>query len=140
MLGVDFESVAMGDVYLFEEQELRDWAYNPEKFNGLGQDFGLSIAGLHRSAVILQCAADNDCPKQEFFLACAFQIVGDAVASSHFDARESEILAFVRRAEKTGNEYLLEFVWRARDLIQNPTQFERDQWCDGLLARSLLSQ
>lgn len=105
------------------------------------QDFELLVAGLDRATIILECAADNQCPKQLFFLTCACLIVGDAIRSeedcSVFVGREKEILAFIRRAEKTGNVHLLEFAWRARELIENPSTFEYDVWCSGELARSL---
>jgi len=107
----------------------------------MAQDFELLVAGLHRADIILECASDNQCPKQLFFLTCAYLIIGDAIRSqedcSVFVAREKEVLAFIRRAEKTGNVHLLEFSWRARDLIENPSTFEYDLWCGGELARSL---
>jgi len=121
--------------YLLEDSELKAWAYSPDSFNGLGQDFELAVASLHRSNVIIACASDNDCPKQRFFVQCAYQIVGDSVRSIRFDELERDLLCFVRRAEKTGNEYLLEFAWRARHLIENPSEFDYDQWCGGLLVQ-----
>ena len=123
------------------DNQLRNWAYNPDQFVGMEQDFELLVANLDRANLILECASDDDCPKQLFFLSCAFLIVGDAIRSngdsSVFVAQEEEILAFVRQAEKTGNALLLEFVWRARDLIENPSTFEYDLWRGGELARNL---
>jgi len=123
------------------DNQLRNWAYNPDQFVGMEQDFELLVANLDRANLVLECASDDDCPKQLFFLSCAFLIVGDAIRSngdsSVFVAQEEEILAFVRQAEKTGNALLLEFVWRARDLIENPSTFEYDLWRGGELARNL---
>ena len=123
--------------YLLEDSELREWAYNSESFVSTGQDFELTVACLGRADIILECASDNECPKQLFFLSCAYQIIGDAVSSSSVNPSEQEILNFVRRAEKTGNPHLLEFVWRARSVIENPSEFEYDEWCGGQLARKL---
>lgn len=127
--------------YYFLDSQLRNWAYHPEQFVGMGQDFDLFVAGLHNADIILECASDNLCPKQLFFLNCACLIIGDSVRlhadGSAFVDQEREVLTFVRRAEKTGNAYLLEFVWRARDLIENPSTFEYDLWCGGELASSL---
>lgn len=123
------------------DNQLLNWAYNPDQFVGMEQDFELLVANLDRANLVLECASDDNCPKQLFFLSCAFLIVGDAIRSngdsSVFVAQEEEILAFVRRAEKTGHALLLEFVWRARDLIENPSTFEYDLWCGGELARNL---
>lgn len=123
--------------YLLEDSELREWAYNPDRFVKTGQDFELTVSWLGRADIILECSSDNECPKQLFFLSRAYQIVGDAVSSSLVNPTEQEILNFIRRAEKTGNAHLLEFVWRARSLIENPSEFEYDQWCGGQLARTL---
>lgn len=51
-----------------------------------------------------------------------------------------DVLAFIRRAEKTGNEHLPGFVWRARALIENPSDFDYDQWCRGKLAQTLFNR
>lgn len=130
----------MGSIYLLEDSELKAWAYKPELFEGVGQDFELTVATLHRSEIILQCASDNDCPKQCFFVCCAYQIVGDAVRSANHRELDSGVLGFIRRAEKTGNEHLLEFAWRAKHLIENTSEFDYGEWCCGLLARRNFSE
>jgi len=126
----------MTNFLMEEDSQLRMWAYDPDSFKGVGQDFELTIASLDRANVILECASDNDCPMQRFFVNCAYLIVGNLVYRQAYSSDlERDVLAFVRQAEKTGNEYLLEFVWRARSLIENPSEFDYDQWCGGLLAR-----
>lgn len=125
---------------LMEDSQLRMWAYDSDSFVSVGQDFELTVASLDRANIILECASDNDCPKQHFFVNCAYIIVGDAVRGDHAHCSENDVLAFVRRAEKTGNEHLLEFVWRARDLVENPTKFDYDQWCGGGLSRVMIER
>ena len=117
--------------------ELRDWAYSPESFNGVGQDVELLVANLGNADIILECAADNRCPTQRFFINCACLIVGDAVRSSGVSPSEKDILAFARRAEKTGNEYLLELAWRTRALLEEPSSFNDEYWCAGGLVREM---
>ena len=123
--------------YPLTSSELRDWAYRPESFNGVGQDVELVVANLGNADIILECAADNRCPKQRFFIDCACLIVGDAVRSSGIAPSERDILAFARRAEKTGNEYLLELAWRARALLEDPSSFDHEYWCAGGLVREM---
>ena len=126
---------------VMSDSQLRSWAYNPDQFISMGQDFELLVAGLHRADIILECASDNQCPRQLFFLNCVCLIVGEAVRSqakgSVFVAQEKDVLAFVTRAEKTGNVHLLKIGSRARDLIENPSTFEYDMWCGGEFARNL---
>ena len=120
---------------LMDDNQLRMWAYDPESFINVGQDFELTVANLDRVDIILECASDNDCPMQQFFVNCAYLIVGNAVRGEDTVQSKNEVLAFVRRAEKTGNEYLLEFVFNARDLVEDPRKFDYDQWCGGELSR-----
>jgi len=124
---------------VMSDSELRNWAYNPDQFLGLEQDFDLLVGTLSRSDIILECASDEQCPKQLFFLNCAYLAVGSEVVESSTEESVREVLSFVRRAEKTGNLRLLEFVWRARDLIENPENFDYDQWCRGGIVHSLYS-
>ncbi|MGQ7844592.1 hypothetical protein ACUNV4_08955 [Granulosicoccus sp. 3-233] len=125
------------------ESELVDWAYHPESFVGVDQDVELLVASLRNADVILACAADDQCPKQRFFVNCACLIVGDAVRRCAVDSSErhvpaeKDILAFARRAEKTGNRYLLELAWRARALVEEPSSFDREYWCAGGLVREM---
>jgi len=127
----------VGSFYPFDDDsQLRTWAYDPDSFEGEGQDIELTVARLDRAKVILECASDNECPMQLFFVNCAYLIVGNLVGRSAYPHDlERDVLAFIRQAEKTGNEHLLEFVWRARSLAENPSEFDYDQWCGGLLAR-----
>lgn len=127
----------MSECYLFEDSDIRAWAYDPRSFKSMGLDFDLVVATLDRSDLILMCAADETCPKQEFFVHCSFLIVGDAVRSSNFDQVKKDLLIFIHRAEQTGARYLLEFARRARHLIENPTDFDYDNWCGGEITRQL---
>ena len=126
----------MTNFLMEEDSQLRMWAYDPDSFKSVGQDFELTVAGLHRASIILECASDNECPMQHFFVNCAYLIVGNLMSPSSYSLElERDVLAFLRQAEKTGNKHLLEFVWRARYLIENPSEFDCDQWCGGVLAR-----
>ena len=125
---------------LMDEKQLRVWAYDPAKFVNVGQDFELWVGQMQHQNVVIECASDDSCPKQCFFVKCAYLIVGDAVRSADFNNTESDVLAFIRRAEETGNEYLLEFAWRAKALIENPSDFDYDSWCGGELARALFKR
>lgn len=116
------------------DRQLRDWAYNPELYESNIQDFELLIGQIHRSELILEFASDNNCPKQQFFLRCAYLIVGDAHRSEVSESQKRELLAFVRKAEKTGNRYLIEFSREARELFDDPSKFSYELWCGGKLA------
>ncbi|AZZ92640.1 hypothetical protein EUZ85_18685 [Hahella sp. KA22] len=114
-------------------EELREWAFD---VNALWptQDFDLAVAELYLSEIILELASDDNCPKQRFFLKCAYIIVGDAVRTEYHTESKEDVMSFIDSAEKTGNSYLLKFIEQSKDLMQNPSKFDYDQWCDGGLA------
>ena len=116
-------------------EELREWAFDADALWPT-QDFDLSVADLYLSEIILELASDNKCPKQRFFLKCAYIIVGDAVRTDYHTESKKDVMSFLDRAEKTGNSYLLKFIEHSKDLMQNPSKFNYDQWCDGGLAHA----
>lgn len=127
-------------MYLMSDSELRSWAYNANDFKSVGQDFELTVADLDRSDIVLELASDNDCPQQLFFLRCAVQIIGIELRdSSEPLTRRFQLEAYIRRAEKTGNPYLLEFVWRARALLDDPSLYDENLWYQGHLADEIYS-
>lgn len=137
------------------DTQLKNWAYKSAEFKSVGQDFELTVAVLDRSDIVLELASDNKCPKQLFFLRCAVQIVGFAIndhfikptwlkgaevsTESEFEGDRIKLEVFLRKAEKTGNKYLLDFVWRARQLLENPEHYDEDRWYLGHLADEIYS-
>ncbi|MGE6433124.1 hypothetical protein [Shewanella baltica] len=114
-------------------EELREWAFDTEALWPT-QDFDLAVGELYLSEIILELASNNSCPKQSFFLKCAYLIVGDAVRTDYHTESKENVIEFLKQAEKTGNIHLLEFVEHSKELISNPSKFDYDQWCDGGLA------
>lgn len=117
------------------DTQLREWAYNPDKFESNSQDVELLVARLDRSAIILELAADDNCANRLFFLRCAYLIVGNAYRSRVSESKKLELLAFVRKAEKTNNRCLLVFAQEAKALIEDSSSFTYQLWCEGELAR-----
>ncbi|UZE97184.1 hypothetical protein [Alkalimarinus alittae] len=114
-------------------EELREWAYDADSLWPT-QDFDLAVGELYLSDIIIELASDNSCPKQRFFLKCAYLIVGDAVRTDYHTETREDVSNFLKQASKTGNVYLLKFVEHAKELMSNPSKFDYDQWCDGGLA------
>ena len=79
-------------------------------------------------------ASDSSCPNQNFFLKCAYLIVGDAVRTNYHTESRERITKFIEQAVNTRNNYLLEFAEHSKNLMSNPSSFDYDQWCDGGLA------
>lgn len=123
----------MKDPWNPQKEALRQWAFDagapwPE------QDFDLAIGDLLFADIILELAADNHCPKQPFFLSCAYLIVGDAVRT-HFDVcAKADLQHFLERAMQSGHPYLVTLVERSTVLIEHPDTFDYNQWCHGGLA------
>lgn len=116
-------------------KELRDWAFDTNA-DWPTQDFDITIGELSFSKIILELAVDQNCPKQIFFLQCAYFIVGDAVLTDFQTESKEDITNFLNQASNTDSDILLSFVKRSKELMRNPTKFDYDHWCDGGLAKS----
>ncbi len=115
-------------------EELRAWAFD-EDAQSPTQDFDLTVSDICFSDIIIKLSADSACPKQLFFLECAYFIVGDAVLNDNNTVSKQDIRKFLEQAENTGNSHLLKFVEESKALIKNPSNFDYSQWCSGDLAR-----
>ncbi|GAB4210872.1 MAG: hypothetical protein OHK0012_02290 [Synechococcales cyanobacterium] len=125
----------MKDPWNPTNEELRDWAFDHDAMWPT-QDFDLSVADLGFCEIILELASDNTCPKQRFFVQCAYLIVGDAVRTDYKTATKLDVSGFLDKAKKTGNKHMLKFVEQSSDLMRNPLKFDYEQWCDGGLAHA----
>ncbi|WP_223788796.1 hypothetical protein [Marinicella meishanensis] len=114
--------------------ELRQWAYDAEAMEPM-QDFDLLVVLLGLNDLVLAFAADDQCPKQRYFLACAYLIVGDAVRTEYRSESRDYIDQFLADAGNTQHPKLLELVNRSAALIADPESFDYDDWCCGGLAR-----
>lgn len=113
-------------------EELQKWAFNGEDI--LVQDFELVVGRLAFADLILALAADDNCAMQSFFLHCAYFIIGNAIRSDFHTERKEDVIAFIGKAEASGNAYLLTFAQQAKELMQDHTKFDYHQWCYGRLA------
>lgn len=120
----------MKDPWSPAKEELRSWAFDA---NSLWpeQDFDLAVSELYFSDAILEFASNSNCPKQRFFLSCAYLLVGDAVRTGFHTSSQIEIQKFLDQAEETKNEYLLNLVARSKTLVNNPSSFDYKKWCSG---------
>lgn len=123
----------MKDPWNPQKEELRQWAFDAD-LPWPEQDFDLAVSDMLFADIILELAADNHCPKQPFFLSCAYLIVGDAVRTNFEVCSRTDIQHFLSRAVQTSNQYLVTLAERSYLLIQNPETFDYEQWCGGGLA------
>jgi hypothetical protein len=115
------------------EEDIGKWARDPE---GLcEQDWDIAFTGIGHEPLFIELAADENCPKREFFLCCLYLLVGDAVRTQGHTTPYSHLEELFVRADATTKPWLVEWVKQSRDLIANPGRFRYDLWCDGGLAR-----
>ena len=112
--------------------EIREWAFiegaqEPE------QDWDLQLANLREFDLYVELAANDLCPARDYFLRILYLIVGDAVRTSfQTESKEciQEILAMTERFPR--HRFHL-FRHRSIELLENPTTFDYDDWCGGML-------
>ena len=115
------------------EADLRAWAYSEELEPQ--EDFDLMITGCGHERLFLEWAADEACPKAEYFLGCLYLFVGDAVRTGYKTSSRAEVEGLLGLAEGGACESLHEWVDRSRRLIADPESFDYDLWCAGGYAR-----
>lgn len=124
----------MQDPWNPEKDELRLWAYDPAS-EWPDQDFDLSVAELWFSDLIIELAGDEACPRSDFFLGCAYLIVGDAVMTDYRTRSKEEIEHFLEAVKTQPHERLTKLYKRSIDLINNPGLFDYDLWCSAGYAK-----
>ena len=116
--------------------ELRAWAYTPDATEPM-QDWDLII--LQHSgyrALMLDFAADRQCPSRTYFLAVLYLAAGDLFRSSALppEERRVELEAFARQARATGSFWLVTLAERIDALLAGRLPFSYDLWCAGKYA------
>lgn len=114
--------------------EIRAWAYTP----GAGEpckDWDLALSwSLHEKA-LLQIASDDSCPNRRYLLAVLYLVVGDAVRGGFCSRPRAVIEGLLAHAQEYDHADIR--TWRARsfELLADPSRFDYDLWCAGVLAR-----
>ena len=112
--------------------EIRAWAFDEEAFEP-EQDWDLHLANLREFDLYVELAAEDDCPKWDYFLNLLYLVVGDAVRTnfqSETRCSIDELLASTMTKPKYRFHLLRE---RSAALLANPEAFSYDEWCAGLL-------
>lgn len=116
-------------------EELTEWAYDAAAQEP-AQDWDLTLAHCPYESLYMKFASATDCPKQEYFLALLYLIVGDAVRSQYRTRSREDIEGLLAQAEQScASHWVHLWVKRARALIAGEQPFRYDDWCAGVLAR-----
>lgn len=129
----------MRDPWNPQIKEIRAWAFEQDSF-WPEQDFDLSVAELQFADLIIELSCDVSCPKKDFFLSCAYIIVGDAVMTEYESRSKEEVEQFLQQLKATNNERLLTLYKAGKKLVAKPSSFDYDFWCsEGCLAQYIES-
>jgi hypothetical protein len=109
--------------------EIRVWAFDPEASHE--QDWELILTDGEFDELLVDLAADLQCPKCGFFLGCLYLLVGDAVRSHGRSHTPEQLAALFSRAERTGDAELRLWAARSRDLLSHREKLDYAKWCQG---------
>jgi hypothetical protein len=115
--------------------EILRWAFDRKAFEPT-QDFDLALSwakGLERT--YLELASDDDCPKQRFFLAVLYLMVGDAVRGKFRSIARPKVEGLIDRGDAFDHPLIRLWQTRSRRLLEHPKTFSYAAWCGGGLAR-----
>jgi hypothetical protein len=116
-------------------EELFQWAYDATAAEPV-QDWDLVLEHCPYESLYMEFASSSACPKQGYFLAILYLIVGDAVRTRYQTRSREEVETLLARAEQSfSSGWLQLWVKRSRELMANPESFQYEDWCAGALAR-----
>jgi hypothetical protein len=115
--------------------DLREWAYDAESREPV-QDFDLAVAWTQHEKILLQCASDDRCPKQSFFLGVLYLIVGDAVRTNYRSMKRPILAGLIAHGDEFPVAAVQSWQQRSRHLMDHPDEFRYDDWCAGGLANA----
>jgi hypothetical protein len=118
-----------------DDQELREWAYDPVAVEPQ-QDFDLLLATTPRRSYV-EFAGDVACPKAAYFLSVLYLIVGDAVRTDYSSECRDTVDDLLQAGRAQGSARVLTWVARSERLMLHPEEFEFDLWCAGGFAQLL---
>ncbi len=95
------------------------------------QDWELALIDGEFDELLVDLAADLNCPACGFFLKCLYLLVGDSVRSHGRSHTPEQLAALFARAERTGDAELRLWAARSRDLLSQPEKFDYAKWCLG---------
>lgn len=108
-------------------EEVLRWAYTPNVY-APDQDFELAVYDAEFHDLILQCADDQACPQQYFFLSCLYVLVGDAVRTNWKVFSQVTITNFIEKGQQAHDSDVQNWAERAKKLIVEPALYNYDQW------------
>ena len=118
--------------------EIRDWAFEEGALEPV-QDWDLHLASLREFDLYIELAADDSCPSWDYFLRVLYLLVGDAVRTNFQTQSTGAIKEILAMTEPFPRHRLHLFRKRSRELLDDPSKFNYDDWCAGMLVARDLS-
>jgi hypothetical protein len=117
--------------------ELRAWAYHPDSvpLTSMPQDWDLLVAGDHLVQTLFDLAMDPVCPARRFALHCLYIYAADGIRTDFRAHPKRRFRKLVERAERVGDELMLNWAHNSRVLLARPGLFAYPDWCEGGLVR-----
>ncbi|BDS07431.1 hypothetical protein NT6N_24710 [Oceaniferula spumae] len=110
--------------------DIREWAYDPKAMEP-EQDWDLIISHLPYDELFVELAADNDCPKWDYFMSLIYLIAGDAVRTNYVSESRDRVGRLISCTERIPRHRFHVFRSRYKDLCDAPETFCYDDWCAG---------
>lgn len=125
----------MRSPYNPRSEDITAWAYDGDSFEPV-QDWDLALSHCPYESLYMKLATATDCPKQGYFLALLYLMVGDAVRTQYRARSREDVERLLGLAEKNSKAHSLRlWVKRSRELMANPKTFDYKDWCGGGLAK-----
>ncbi len=123
----------MSKWYNPSEDLIKQWAYDAKASEPV-QDWDIIIHDLPYEELYAKLAADDHCPKADYFLHLLYFTIGHSVRQGVSEKTVNRV-NYVLSVTKAHSAILLAlFRKRVANLMEEPTSFTYDDWCSGVLA------
>lgn len=110
-----------------EPESIREWAYDPDAIEPV-QDWDLVISHLPYDELYVELAADNTCPKWEYFMGLMYLIAGDAVRTGYRSESKERVEHLISCTESIPRHRFHLLRTRYREICSHPEKFDYDDW------------
>jgi hypothetical protein len=116
-----YDGPPIRNVYEPTGDEIRAWAYSGARFPE--QDWDIFMAEPEHLELLVRLVEDPACPARRWLLGSLYCTVG------HTDHADPRIAAAIGEAERSTKPWLTTWARRSRHVLENPENFDRDDWC-----------
>ncbi|MCX2836141.1 hypothetical protein [Microbulbifer thermotolerans] len=113
-------------------EEIRLWAYSAKEWPH--EEWDLFLSWTREVDLFIELAADDKCPKQDFFLHMLYYIVGTTFSEPNKTDKLDRIKSYAEKGSGFNQAAIRDWRNNVSDLLNNRVKYNYDNWRGGIFA------